>query len=59
MKPRKANKGSFRRGPDKRRHTFTYEERSKGFFSALQRVGNYHWLICRVRGSDPCQRTRK
>lgn len=32
---RKANAGSFKPGPDSRRHTFTPEERSKGFWTAI------------------------
>lgn len=57
-KARKPNRGSFKNGPDKRRHKLTWEDRSKGFYTTLNRVGNYHWLICRVRGSDPCRRRK-
>jgi len=35
---RKANAGSFRKGADPRRHTFTHDERVKGFWNALESV---------------------
>lgn len=52
MKRRKPNKGSFAAGFDRRRHTFTYEERSRGFCTALHGAAPYHWLIYRVRGHE-------
>jgi hypothetical protein len=33
---RRANAGSFRKGHDSRRHTFTADERIKGFWNALE-----------------------
>jgi len=36
---RKANRGSFKPGPDPRRHKFTREECSAGFWSALAAWG--------------------
>ena len=33
--PRKANRGSFRKGYDSRRHVFTPEECSRGFWTAI------------------------
>lgn len=52
----KRNPGWFRKGADPRRHKLTYEDRRRGFLSALLRFENYHWLICKVRGSDPCRK---
>lgn len=39
---RKANTGSFRQGPDPRRHSFTAEERSRGFWNAIQSIAERH-----------------
>lgn len=50
MPARKPNRGSFRAGPDKRRHRFTQQEQSRGFYAALQGGAPYHWLLFRVRG---------
>ncbi len=36
---RKANSGSFKPGYDPRRHTFTAEERSAGFWTAIAVLG--------------------
>ena len=36
---RRANAGSFRPGPDPRRHTFTDAERSAGFWTAIAVMG--------------------
>ena len=33
--PRKANRGSFRKGFDSRRHVFTPEECSRGFWTVI------------------------
>jgi len=35
---RKPNKGSFKKGPDARRHKFTQDECVKGFWSALESI---------------------
>lgn len=58
-KPRMVNKGWFRKGTDKRRHKLTYEDRRRGFLSSLKRFQNYHWLICKIRGSSPCRRIKR
>lgn len=36
---RSANRGSFRKGPDPRRHKFTPEECSAGFWTAIAVLG--------------------
>ena len=36
---RRANRGSFRKGPDSRRHKFTPEECSAGFWTAISVLG--------------------
>jgi hypothetical protein len=36
---RRANAGSFRKGADPRRHEFTQEERSRGFWTAIAVLG--------------------
>jgi hypothetical protein len=36
---RRPNAGSFRKGPDPRRHTFTHAERSAGFWTAIAVMG--------------------
>lgn len=50
--PRTANKGSFKPGPDPRRHVFTRKERRKGYKRAMAH-GDVHvvaWVFRRVRG---------
>lgn len=53
---RKGNAGSFRPGPDPRRHHFTRAEcrrgGKRGFAAALDRHGErlYEWLIYRAKG---------
>ncbi len=48
--PRKRgpNRGSFKPGPDKRRHVFTREECVEGFWRALEKVATdedkAHWV---------------
>lgn len=37
--PRKPNSGQFRKGADPRRHQFTQEERSRGFWTAIAKLG--------------------
>lgn len=51
----KPNPGWFKKGVDERRHKLTYRDRRRGFLRTLKRFGNYHWLICKIRGSDPCR----
>ena len=52
MPERKATSGSFRKGPDARRHVFTHEERSRGGLTTAQRylcTGRWHldwWDRC-------------
>jgi hypothetical protein len=51
---RQPNSGSFRPGPDPRRHPFTHEERCRGYVTALERLGTgdarvYAWLWRRIR----------
>lgn len=51
-KKRKANRGSFRKGPDPRRHIFTAEERRRGGLSCAAKFtchGRWHpdwWERC-------------
>lgn len=52
--PRKANKGSFRPGPDPRRHVFTRAERRLGYYRALK-ANDYSsataaWFYYKIRG---------
>ncbi len=36
---RKPNSGQFKKGADPRRHQFTQEERSRGFWTAISKLG--------------------
>jgi hypothetical protein len=45
-KRRRRNRGSFRRGPDSRRHQFTQAERRKGWERAFERaLYDEPWLL--------------
>jgi hypothetical protein len=50
---RKANGGSFKPGPDPRRHTFTRAERQRGFKQAqestMRDTGLHRWWLTRIR----------
>jgi hypothetical protein len=53
--PKKANRGSFRPGPDPRRHAFTRAERRRGYRNAMaatlgRDIHVHAWLFRRVRG---------
>jgi hypothetical protein len=53
-KRRKPNKGSFRPGPDPRRHVFTRAERRLGYYRALRindnDIDTAAWFYRKVRG---------
>jgi hypothetical protein len=51
-KTRKPNRGSFKAGPDPRRHRFTCEERQRGYQTAMngRDVNVIAWVLRRVRG---------
>lgn len=52
---KKVNTGSFKPGPDPRRHNFTTRERKRGYLSAVSGVGKCNnpqisaWVFRRVR----------
>ncbi len=52
MPKRKPNSGSFKPGPDKRRHTFTRAERRRGYRTAMATSNPQilAWVYYRVRG---------
>jgi hypothetical protein len=53
-KARKPNKGSFRQGPDPRRHVFTKAERRLGYYRALRSndfsIDTAAWFYRKIRG---------
>ncbi len=51
--PRKANRGSFRKGPDPRRHVFSRAERKRGYRAAhantFKEPWKHAWFLRMIR----------